>query len=225
VVTRSALYRLRAGRSGAPKVVWRKALGSAPPDPHAGRIHPGPGTPPVIVDRRYVAVADALNPPTIRVFDLRSGRLHCSRPVFTKHGGSIEAQLVSAGRSVLATNAYGYDGLPTTELGGTTAGGIERIDIGPKSCRQAWASDQISPSAQPVLSRATGLLYTLVKPAGFPDAWNLAAIDWRSGRLRFDSLSGEGLGFNSEGGAVVLGPDGSAYAGSFAGVTRFADQP
>jgi hypothetical protein len=73
------------------------------------------------------------------------------------------------------------------------------------------------------VSRATGVLYTLVKPAGFPDAWNLAAIDWRTGKTRFAALAGEGLGHNSEGGAVVLGPDGSAYAGSFAGVTRFHD--
>ena len=73
------------------------------------------------------------------------------------------------------------------------------------------------------MSRATGLLYTIDKPAGFPDRWNLAALDWRSGALRFRVLSGEGLGFNSDGCAVVLGPEGVAYAGSFGGVERFED--
>jgi hypothetical protein len=74
-----------------------------------------------------------------------------------------------------------------------------------------------------VVSRKTGLLYTLEKPPGFPDAWNLAAIDWRTGERRFAALAGEGLGYNSDGGPVVLGPDGSAYAGTFGGIVRFSD--
>jgi hypothetical protein len=74
------------------------------------------------------------------------------------------------------------------------------------------------------VSRSTGLLYTLEKPPGFPDRWNLAAIDWRTGRSVFSVLAGEGLGHNSDGGAVVLGRGGTAYAGSFGGVTRFRDR-
>jgi hypothetical protein len=95
--------------------------------------------------------------------------------------------------------------------------------VGHHGCRVAWTSDQVSPSAQAVVSRQTGLLYTLVKPAGAPDAWNLEALDWRTGAVRFAALAGEGLGYNSEGGAVALGPDGSAYAGTFGGVVRFRD--
>ena len=92
------------------------------------------------------------------------------------------------------------------------------VEIGPR-----WRSREISPSAQPVVSRATGLLYTLDKPAGFPDRWDLAALDWRTGRLHFRVLAGEGLGFNSSGGAVALAPDGDAFAGTFGGVVRFSD--
>jgi hypothetical protein len=98
------------------------------------------------------------------------------------------------------------------------------VVAGRHGCRVAWSSPQVSPSAQPVVSRATGLLYTLEKPKGAPDAWNLAALDWRTGERRFAVLAGEGLGYNSDGGAVVLGPDGAAYAGTFGGVVRFQDR-
>ncbi|MCW3017461.1 MAG: hypothetical protein JWO02_4553 [Solirubrobacterales bacterium] len=227
VVTRDALYRLQARADGTPRIVWRQPLAAGVTDSHAGRIHPGPGTPPAIVAGGFVAVADGLNPPrvnVVRVAGPDSRRLACAVSVFRPGAGSVEAHLVVAGRSIVVANAYGYDGLPTTELGGTSTGGLARVVVGKYGCRVAWTSDQISPSAQAVVSRATGLLYTLVKPRGFPDAWNLAAIDWRTGQSPFSALAGEGLGHNSEGGALVLGPDGSAYAGTFAGVVRFRDK-
>lgn len=226
VVTRDALYRMTLGTDDAPRVVWRHTLESALSDTRSGRIHAGSGTPPAIVAGGFVAVADARNPPhvtVLRIAGRQSRRLACSVPVFAGRPGSVEAHLVVAGRSVVATNAYGYQSFLTTEGGRTTTGGIARVVVGKRGCRTAWTSDQISPSAQPVVSRATGLLYTLVKPKGFPDAWNLAALDWRTGERHFAALAGEGLGHNSEGGAVVLGPDGTAYAGTFGGVVRFRD--
>ncbi|WP_372788975.1 hypothetical protein [Paraconexibacter sp.] len=228
VVTRDALYRLQARGDGTPRVVWRQTLPSTLTDAKAGRVHPGPGTPPVIVAGGYVAVADGLNPPRVtvaRISGRASRRLACAVPVFTPGKASVEAHLVVAGRSIVVANAYGYENPGTTELGGTTVGGLARVVVGKRGCRVAWTSDEISPSAQAVVSRATGLYYTLVKPPGVPDAWNLAAIDWRTGTPRFAALAGEGLGHNSEGGAIALGPDGAAYAGTFGGVVRFADAP
>ncbi|WP_196189425.1 hypothetical protein [Conexibacter sp. W3-3-2] len=226
VVTRDALYRLVARSDGTPRVVWRQPLGSGLADGRSGRIHEGPGTPPVMVAGGFVAVVDGLNPPRVTV--LRTAgrdaqRLRCTVPVFRPGAGSVEAHLVAAGRSLVVSNAYGYQSLLTTEAGGTTTGGLARVVVGRRGCRVAWTSDVVTPSAQAVVSRATGLLYAIEKPAGFPDAWNLVALDWRTGARRFGVLAGEGLGFNSDGGAVVLGPDGVAYAGSFGGVTRFAD--
>ena len=226
VVTQSALYRLRATPDGNPRVIWRQPLPVGVNDMQSGRIHLGPGTPPAIVAGGYVAVADGLNPPRITVVRIRGGerhRLACAVPVFKPGTGSIEAHLVVAGRSIVATNAYGYANPSSTEGGATTTGGIVRVIVSTHGCRIAWTIDQVSPSAQAVVSRATGLLYTLVKPSGAPDAWNLEALDWRTGAVRFAALAGEGLGYNSEGGAVALGPDGSAYAGTFGGVVRFHD--
>jgi hypothetical protein len=226
VVTTAALYRLRANPDGTPRVIWRQTIAPGLTDMNSGRLHLGSGTPPVIVAHGYVAVADGVNPPRVIVVRIRgreSRRLACAVSVFKPGEGSVEAHLVVAGRSIVAANAYGYANPTVTEAGGTATGGLARVVVGHHGCRTAWTSKEISVSAQAVVSRATGLLYTLVKPAGAPDAWNLAAIDWRTGATRFAALAGEGLGNNSEGGAVVLGPDGSAFAGTFGGVVRFRD--
>lgn len=227
VVTREALYRLVTQADGTPRVAWRLPLAVGTLDPRSGRLHQGSGTPPAMVAGGFVAVADGANPPHLvvaRVGGRESRRLACSVPLFTAGQGSVEAGLVVAGRSVLVANAYGYNGLASTEGGGTTTGGITRVIVGRRGCRIAWTSPLISPSASAVVSRANGLLYTVLKPKGMPDAWNLAALDWRTGAFRFSVLAGEGLGFNSDGGPVVLGPDGAAYAGSFGGISRFRDR-
>lgn len=215
VVTARALYRLRAADDGTPEVVWRQPVPG------------GSGAPPAVLAGRWVAVADRIDPPRVTVVRIGGGadrRLACAVPVFRAGAGRIDAHLVAAGRSVVAVNSHGYDNLLTTEGGGTSTGGLARVVIGRRGCRVAWTSDVVSPSAQPVVSRETGLLYTLSKPSGFPDAWNLAALDWRTGELRFQALAGEGLGHNSEGGAMVVAPDGAAYAGTFGGVVRFRDR-
>ncbi len=226
VVTRAALYRLAARADGTPRVVWRLPLTVGVTDDDSGRLHLGSGTPPVMVAGGYVAVADGSNPPNVnvaRVAGPNSRRLACAVSVFGAGAGSVEAHLVVAARSLVVSNAYGYRGLMATEGGRTTTGGMARIVVGKHGCRTAWRSPEISPSANAVVSRSTGLLYTVIKPAGLPDDWRLAALDWRTGALKFSVLAGEGLGFNSDNGAMVLGPDGAAYAGSFGGVSRWKD--
>lgn len=226
VVTRDALYRLEATDDGTPRVVWRQPLAVGRTDEESGRIHLGSGTPPAMIAGGYVAVADGNDPPSVtvvRVAGPSRRRLACAVPVFRADAGSVEAQLAVAGRSLVVANAYGYKGLFATEGGRTTTGGITRIIVGKRGCRVAWTSPEVSPSANAVVSRATGLLYTVIKPAGFPDEWRMAALDWRTGAVRFSVLAGEGLGFNSDGGAMLLGPDGAAYAGSFGGVSRWKD--
>ena len=137
--------------------------------------------------------------------------------------GSVEAHLVVAGPLDRRLQRLRLRQPARPRAGAPRPAGIARVVVGAAAAAPPGRATEISPSAQPVVSRATGLLYTLVKPPGFPDAWNLAAIDWRTGALRFAALAGEGLGYNSEGGAVVLGPDGAAYAGTFGGVVRFRD--
>jgi hypothetical protein len=226
VVTQQALYRLRAGPDGKPKVVWRERIELGLSDTSSGRTHEGSGTPPAIVPGGFVAVADSRDAPhllVLRTGGPRTKRLFCSVALFAPGHGSVEAHLVVAGRRVVAANAYGYANQASTEGGRTTTGGLQQIAVGRRGCRTTWRSKVVSPSAQPVVSRATGLLYTLDKPAGMPDRWDLAALDWRTGKLRWRSLAGEGLGFNSNGGAVALAPNGTAFAGTFGGLVRFRD--
>lgn len=214
VVTSQALYRLRADAAGRPVVVWRE------------RIAPGSEAPPAIVPGELVAVAEGAAPPRLLVLGARGSerrRLRCAVPLFAPGPGLVSAHLVVAGRRIVAANGDGYDNPLSTEGGRTTTGGIQQVAVGRRGCRTTWRSDEVSPSAQPVVSRATGLLYTLDKPAGFPDRWDLAALDWHTGHLRFRALAGEGLGFNSNGGAVALAPDGTAFAGTFGGLVRFRD--
>ena len=217
VVTRAALYRLqgrrrrqRRGSSGADR---RCAVGLG----HAAG------------DRRRRATSPSPTGSTRRGSSScarRAARPGASPAPCRSSGpgqGGSPSHLVVAGRSIVATNTHGYDNLAPTEVGRTTIGGIARVVVGRVAAAPPGPARSISPSAQPVVSRATGLLYTLAKPAGFPDAWNLAAVDWRTGELRFQALAGEGLGHNSEGGALVLAPDGTAFAGTFGGVVRFRD--
>lgn len=213
VVSERALYRIGPGAS----IAWRTPLRRGPDPAPPGRRHPGPGTPPAVLGSGVVAVADGAG--QLVVVEPGTGEPICDVPLF----GAIEAHLVAAGDAVVASNASGDSSPLATEGGQTTAGGLARVDVAPGGCKVAWRSDEVAPSSQAAVSRATGLLYAAVKPAGFPDEWALAAIDWRTGATRWRALLGEGLGFNSDGGPVVLGPDATAYAGSMGGVALVRD--
>ncbi len=65
-------------------------------------------------------------------------------------------------------------------------------------------------------------MYT--KPAGEPaDPWYLTAIDVRTGRTAWRRLTGTGTQWNNHYAAIYLGPDGSAYVATLAGVLRLKD--
>lgn len=229
VVTDTALYRLHARREGTPRIVWRhryRNAGVRTP----GQLGVGSGSAPVLLPGGLVAIVDNDDPAAVEV--LRTARRVrrrrvCRVPVFGSGASAVEASLVAVGNALFVTNNHGYTGLLTVEGGRTTTPGIARIDVlrRGRGCRVAWVSDEISPSAQPTASRATGLLYALVKPPRFPDGWYLAGIDVRSGRTLFRALAGEGLGHNPDYSPIVLGPDGAAYAGTIGGIIVLRDRP
>ena len=81
VVTREALYRIRANDSGRPRIVWRREVSRSATSTgwRAGSIpvrarHPSSWT------GSYVAVADAMNPPHVQVHDIADGGAHCDPP-------------------------------------------------------------------------------------------------------------------------------------------------
>jgi hypothetical protein len=76
----------------------------------------------------------------------------------------------------------------------------------------------------PKLSLANGLVYTVLKPpAGSEDPWYLGALDFRTGRLVYQTRYGTGFGFNVNYAPVSIGPDRAAYVGVLGGLVRITD--
>ena len=225
VVTNSALYRFDAGGAGAPQVTWRSTYpndGTSKP----GQTEVGSGTTPTITGP-YVAITDNADPIDIAVFRRSGGSLVCTQPLFQKGQSDTDQSLIAAGNSLVAEDNYGYSNPLATENGGSTAPGLERVDIASSGsdCHTVWHSDERAPSVVPKVSLAAGLVYTYTKEprSDGKDAWYFTALDFRSGRTVFKRLAGEGLGFNNNYAPVTLGPDGTAYVGVLGGLVALRD--
>jgi hypothetical protein len=224
VVTDAALYRYSATDEDVPVQAWRVPydnVGIVKP----GQTQAGSGTTPTLSARKLVAITDNADPMNVLVYT-RAGRLVCKQPVFSKGASATDQSLIAAGRSFITENNYGYSGVAATELGGTTTPGIERVDVAKdlKSCRKVWHSDEIAPSVVPKLSIPNGLVYTYTKPGGTTgDAWYFTALDFRTGKTVFKTLTGGGLGFNNHYAPVTIGPDGTAYVGTLGGLVGIRD--
>jgi hypothetical protein len=114
-----------------------------------------------------------------------------------------------------------------TENGGSTAPGLERVEIDPKGgCHTVWHSTERAPSVVPKISLGAGLVYTYTKQprTDGKDAWYFTALDFRDGHTVYKRLGGEGLGYNNNYAPVTLGPDGTAYVGVLGGLLELADR-
>ena len=172
------------------------------------------------------------NADPVRVVVVKQGRrVHgrrtvCSMPVFDKGASSTDQSLIAAGRAIFAENNYGYTGPATTENGGSTQAGLQRVDVraNGKGCVRRWRSAEHAPTVVPKVSLDAGLLYTYTKPPGDrADPWYLTALSARTGRTAFKALAGGGLGFNNNYAPVTLGPDGTAYVGTLGGLVALRD--
>jgi hypothetical protein len=237
VVTDAALWRLHATDRG-PRRSWRRGYRNTGQQ-KSGQTSPGSGTTPTLLGRRWVAITDNADPLNVLVLDRRrkpgGRRLVCRIPALGKGRGSTDQSLIGINRSIVIENNFGYEGPRSTQLGGVTEPGLERVklrrprklgrDPG-RNCRRVWRSDERAPSVVPKLSLRTGLLYTYTKPptGDTTDPWYLTAIDFRSGRTAFKRLAGFGFGYNNNYAPITLGPDGAAYVGVLGGLVRFADR-
>lgn len=224
VVTDAAMYRFDATGAG-PKVTWRKPYtndGTSKP----GQTEVGSGTTPTVTGP-YVAITDNADPIDVVVYRRADGSLVCTQPVFSKGASDTDQSLVAAGNALVAENNYGYSSPLATENGGSTTGGLERVDIAQdgSGCRTVWHSDERAPSVVPKVSLAAGLVYTYTKEprSDGEDGWYLTTLDFRNGRTVYKRLAGEGLGFNNNYAPVTLGPDGTAYVGVLGGLVELRD--
>ncbi len=228
IVSDHAMYRFDSGRGGRPVVTWRETYDRGSVQ-KPGQLSQGSGTTPTLVGRDLVAITDNADP-RMRVLaykrsaDPRRHRRVCAQPVLRKGASATENSIVAVGRAVLVENNYGYTGPASTMNGATTTPGIARVDFRRDGCSVRWTSNEIAPTSVPKASLANGLLYVYTKPAGEPaDPWYLTAIDVRTGRTAWRRLTGTGTQWNNHYAAIYLGPDGSAYVATLAGVLRLKD--
>ncbi|MDQ4112598.1 MAG: hypothetical protein M3306_16100 [Actinomycetota bacterium] len=229
VVSTHATYRLDADNSGRPQVTWRIPYDRGTTQ-KPGTLSQGSGTSPTLIGRRWIAIADNADPRSnVVVYDRRRGvadRLHCQVPVLASGASATENSLVAVGNSLIIENNHGYTGLQATMLGKSTTPGMARVKIDPDGCHVAWTNNEvIAPSSVAKASLGNGLLYAYTKPVrqDLIDAWYITAIDIRTGKTVWSRLTGTGIQWNNHYAAIYLGPDGTLYVATLAGLIRLAD--
>ncbi len=230
VVTDAALRRFDAGPGGAPQATWSEPYDNDGVQ-KSGQTQAGSGTTPTLMRGGLVAITDNDDPVKVVVMkrdaSIVGPRLVCSEPVFAAGASSTDQSLIAAGDSLVAANNYGYDGLLSTSLGGSTTPGFAKVTVDPgaEDCTTDWVSGEIAPSAVPKVSLSTGLIYTYTKRprADLEDPWYFTAIDFCTGATRFRKLAGLGIGYNNNYAPISLSPDGDAYVGTIGGLVRLRD--
>jgi len=226
IVTDRSFYRLEASARG-PRTVWRVRYrndGRRKP----GQTQTGSGTTPTLLGRDLVAITNNADP--IEVVVLRRGRrvrgkrVVCRMPVFATGASSTDQSLVGIGRSLIVENNYGYS-VAAVNGGRSTAPGIWRVDLDRDGvgCKVVWKARVRAPSVVPKVSRRSGLVYTYEKPrrSDGRDLWYLTALDFRTGRVVWRRLAGEGQASNNNYAPITLGPDGTLYLGVIPGMLAF----
>lgn len=185
------------------------------------------GAAPVPLASGLVAVADNRDPRLQVVFHrAATGEVVCRAEVFGDGAGATDGGLVAAGDAVVVQNSHGYDGPLSTVLGRTTDRGIARVDVVDGACRVTWTTDLDVPSGAPAVSVPDGLVYAYVKRHSWlgVDAWYLAALDLRTGRLLWARRTGLGVLRDNHHGQITLGPGRAAYVPVLGGLVSVRDR-
>jgi len=231
IVSDERMYRFKANRNNRPRIVWEKRY------PNSGIVKPsqvnaGSGTTPTIMDNGYVAITDNADPMNVVVYrtqrKLRGDpREVCRQPVFEPGASATENSLITAGRSLIVENNYGYQDPFGPNSGAVTEPGIARVDVNRRGtgCKLRWTNDEVrAPTVVPKLSTKTGLVYLYTRP---PDpaaqGYYWTAVDWHSGETAWSRYAGSGLPFNNNYAGLALGPDGTAYLGVTGGILALRD--
>ncbi len=229
VTTAEAVHRV-VTRAGAPLETWRSAYETGS-GRKSGQDDAGSGSGVTLLDppsgERLLALTDNANP-RMHVVVLRAadGSQVCRREVFGDDASATEATLTAVGGTgVVVTNSHGWTGAWRGVLGRRPVGGIARVDVADGACTTTWTSEEVAPTSGTTLSRATGLLYAWTKRRSWlgVDAWYLTALDARTGRTAFAVRGGTGPWADSAGAPVTIGPAGTAFVGTRAGLVRVVD--
>ncbi|MBL1075767.1 hypothetical protein JK358_15330 [Nocardia sp. 2] len=228
IATNRELLRFDAGPGGTPEITWRVTYGNSGQH-KPGQVDDGTGTTPTLLPGGYVAITDNSDPMNVVVYRTArdtAQREVCSVPVFAKGAGNTENSLIGAGKSLIVENNYGYTGPEATLGGRTTTPGFARVDIDDdgNGCHLVWTNDTVAaPTVVPKLSLATGLIYAYTKGNEITDPWYWTALDFRTGKLVWQRLSGTGPQYNNNYAGLAIGPDGAAYLGVLGGLIKLRD--
>lgn len=215
VVTDEAVHRLVAGPDGTPQAAWRTEYGG------------DSGSAPVLLDGGVVAITDTYESRMgVLLLARDTGQPVCRQSVFDKGEGDTGSSLAPLGTGVVVTNNHDYSGPRSTLLGFTSSHGIARVDLVDGACVERWSSDVVSPSSGVTASWHNGLLYAWTKRPSLlgVSAWYLTALDADTGRSMWSVRAGTGLLAGSDHSQITIGPEGSAWIGTLAGLVRIRDR-
>lgn len=230
VVTTARMYRLDAGVDGRPRITWSQPYANVGYT-KKGQKSAGSGTSPTILGNgAFVAIND--NADQMHVVAYRTAaklgagerRTVCTVPVFPRGKGASENSLIAWNRSMVIQNTYGYVVDPATLRSTPAEPGLARIDIDADAsgCRVVWSNSAVRvPSVLGKVSLPAGMLYTMTRvddPVTAVPAYYWAAIDMRTGDVRWQVLAGTGSAFDGYVPGAAIGPTGALYVGLYGGI-------
>jgi len=228
IATNRKLYRFGASANDMPRIVWQVTYPNSG-ESKPGQVDDGTGSTPTVMPGGYVNITDNADPMDVMVYRTapRVGRRQvCRVPVFSAGASANENSLISAGRSMIVENNYGYQNPTSVEAGQVTAPGFARVDLNRAGtgCRLVWTNwTERAPTVVSKLSTVNGLIYTYTKDPGNSDPWYWTAIDFRSGRTVYKQLAGTGVGYNNNYSGIAISPRGIEYAGTLGGIIAVRD--
>ena len=233
IVSDKRMYRFQARKDGTPRIAWKAGYensGIVKPS----QVNAGSGTTPTIMKGGYVAITDNADPMNVVVYRTAK-RLHgerrrvCEVPVFTRGQSATENTIITAGRSLIVENNYGYQDPFGPNAGAVSEPGFARVDVkrGGDGCKKVWTNDDArAPTAVPKLSTKTGLIYTYTRPPdpSGSEGYYWTALRFRDGQTAWLQYAGSGLPYNNNYAGLALGPDGTAYLGTIGGMIALRDK-
>lgn len=232
IVSDHALYRFQADGDGGPKILWRQPYDRGTRR-KPGSINQGSGTTPTLLGEDYVAITDNADARiNLRVYrrhaDTPATRAVCTVPLFAAGASATDNSMIAWGRSVIIENNFGYRSAFAQKDWQAVAGGITRVDVREdgSGCEVVWHSPERAPSVVNKLSAATGLAYyySFEPQANGDIAWYLMALDFNTGETVYKAHTGVGRGYDNNWSPLSLGPDGTAYIGTFRGLVALWDR-
>jgi hypothetical protein len=232
IATNRKLYRFVAGPAGRPRVVWEIAYPNSY-EHKPGQVDDGTGTTPTVMAGGFVNITDNADPMDVVVYrtapHLRrhQRRLVCRVPVFSRGASDTENSLIVAGRAMVVENNYGYQGPQSVTGGMVTTPGLARVDLNRAGtgCRLVWTNRAVAaPTVVPKLSTVNGLVYTYTKGSAPTDPWYWTTLDFRTGRVVYERLSGGGsFNYNNNYAGIAIARSGQEYLGTLDGIVSLRD--